>query len=138
MSPDKNSEVKVPRAELVISAVLRRGVTVSLALMLAGTALCFLCDADYGRAGGDAQDLARLIARDASFPRSVAWLVDGLAHLRGQAVIVLGVVLLLATPVLRVAVATVVFLLEKDRRYAAITFTVLVLLLVSFLMGKSE
>lgn len=138
MNPDKPSDSGVPRAEIVISEVLRRGVSVSLALMLAGTALCFLRDADYGLAGGDAQDLARLLAREASFPRSVSWLVDGLAHLRGQTVIVLGVVLLLATPVLRVAVATVVFLLEKDRRYAAITFAVLMLLLASFLMGKSE
>ena len=133
-----NSEVRVLRAEIVISEVLKRGVSVSLALMVAGTLLCFLRDGDYGRGAGDAADLSRLFARGATFPRTLAWLGDGLMHLRGQAVIVAGLMLLIATPVIRVMVATVMFIVEKDRRYAAITLTVLVLLMVSFLMDGAE
>ena len=51
--------------------------------------------------------------------------------------IVLGLVLLIATPVVRVIVSTVAFYRERDRVYVAITLLVLALLLVSFVLGRS-
>jgi len=51
--------------------------------------------------------------------------------------IVVTVLLLIATPVLRVAVSIFGFALEKDRAYAIITSVVLVLLLISFGLGKA-
>src|SRR4051812_31184391 len=47
----------------------------------------------------------------------------------------IGIVLLIALPVLRVALMTVVFLLEKDYRFAAISGTVLVIITLGFLLG---
>ena len=56
---------------------------------------------------------------------------------RAAAVIVAGLVLLIATPVIRVAVSLVAFTRERDRTFVAITATVLFLLLLSFLLGKA-
>jgi uncharacterized membrane protein len=48
-----------------------------------------------------------------------------------------GLLLLIATPVVRVAVTAVGFLAEHDRLYAAISVVVLVMLLVGFVIGSA-
>ncbi|MDR1280876.1 MAG: DUF1634 domain-containing protein [Opitutaceae bacterium] len=125
------------RVELLISEVLRRGVWISLALLATGTLICFLWSHDYGPGGGTVADQQRLIASEEAFPRTLAWLGEGLAHLRGQAIIVLGLLLLIATPVVRVIISIGGFAMEKDRLYVVITSTVLLLLFVSFALGKA-
>jgi len=49
-----------------------------------------------------------------------------------------GVLLMLATPVVRVAVAGVLFLREKDWKYGAISFGVLTILLLGAVFGIGE
>jgi uncharacterized membrane protein len=49
-----------------------------------------------------------------------------------------GVLLILATPVVRVLVAGVLFLREKDWKYGAISLGVLVILLLSTVFGIGE
>lgn len=49
-----------------------------------------------------------------------------------------GVLLMLATPVIRVLVAGVLFLREKDWKYGAISFGVLTILLLSAVFGIGE
>ncbi|MFZ1008306.1 MAG: DUF1634 domain-containing protein [Candidatus Sulfotelmatobacter sp.] len=49
-----------------------------------------------------------------------------------------GVLLMLATPVVRVAVAGVLFLREKDWKYGAISFGVLTILVLGALFGIGE
>jgi uncharacterized membrane protein len=49
-----------------------------------------------------------------------------------------GVLLMLATPVVRVAVAGVLFLREKDWKYSAISFGVLTILLLGALFAIGE
>jgi len=49
-----------------------------------------------------------------------------------------GVLLMLATPVVRVAVAGVLFLREKDWRYGAISLGVITILLLGALFGIGE
>jgi uncharacterized membrane protein len=60
----------------------------------------------------------------------------GLAVLRPIALAQAGLLALVATPVFRVAVSLVAFALERDRLYAAITATVLVLLLLSIFVVR--
>jgi uncharacterized membrane protein len=47
-----------------------------------------------------------------------------------------GLLLLLATPVLRVAVSILAFIYEKDGIFVMITSIVLALLLLSFVLGR--
>jgi len=49
-----------------------------------------------------------------------------------------GVLLMLATPVVRVLVAGILFLREKDWKYGAISFGVLTILLLSAVFGIGE
>jgi len=47
-----------------------------------------------------------------------------------------GLLVLIATPVTRVAVSIVAFIRMRDRRYVVITTVVLALLLLSFFLGS--
>jgi uncharacterized membrane protein len=126
------SGLQMRQAELLISTVLRGGVLTSLAVILAGTLVTFLHHPEYV---SSPQELARLTEAGASFPHTLRDVVAGLAALRGQAIVVLGLLILIATPVLRVAVSILVFLEQRDRTYVAITVTVLTLLILSFFLG---
>jgi uncharacterized membrane protein len=121
-------------AEDAISAILRAGVGASLLLIVAGTLLSFLRDGGYAP---HRSEVARLTGEGGSFPRTWSWFLGGLVQLDGQAVIVAGLLVLIATPVLRVAVSAIVFARERDRTYVAITITVLLLLLLSFELGRA-
>jgi len=55
---------------------------------------------------------------------------------RGTGLIQLGLLLLLATPVARVAFSVVAFLLQRDRLYVLVTLIVLGILLYSIAGGR--
>ena len=50
----------------------------------------------------------------------------------------LGLLVLMATPVMRVAVSVLAFIHHRDRTYALITAAVLCLLLLSLVLGRVE
>jgi uncharacterized membrane protein YfcA/uncharacterized membrane protein len=66
-----------------------------------------------------------------SFPKTFSQIWAGLLVLHPQSIIALGLLLLIATPVLRVAVSIVAFALERDFRFVVITVLVLVILILS-------
>lgn len=122
--------------EVIISHLLRWGVLASLILIGTGTILRFLHSGDYGAQGGTASDLQALIRPEATLSFTVPGFIHGLSHGQGQSLIIAGLILLIATPVLRVAISIVTFVIEKDWVFAAITSLVFVLLLCSFYLGK--
>lgn len=76
------------------------------------------------------------VQRLLAFPASFAQVGQGLLIHRPQAIITLGLLLLIATPVARVAVSLVTFAFERDRLYITITALVLAILLFSmFFLG---
>jgi uncharacterized membrane protein len=145
MNPGPPSQVQAPPSparhntphavEILISTLLRVGVVTSLTIVVGGTILSFAHHRDYIR---DPAELHQLTKPGAPFPHSVARVWEGVTHLRGQAVVVVGLVLLIATPVLRVAVSILAFAIEKDRVFMVITTVVLLLLLLSFVLGRVE
>jgi uncharacterized membrane protein len=72
----------------------------------------------------------------ASAPTDFSQLPSGLLALRPIAFAQVGLVVLLATPVLRVATSVVGFWLEGDRLYVAITLGVLAILLGSIFLVR--
>ena len=68
--------------------------------------------------------------------RSIGGVVTAALSLRGDAVIQLGILLLIAIPILRVAVSLFAFLLQRDWLYCVVTFLVLGILLFSLLGGR--
>ncbi len=62
----------------------------------------------------------------------------GLRHFNGQSIVALGLLVLIATPVMRVLVSVVAFLQEHDRLYTLITMVVFCLLILSLVLGAVE
>jgi len=145
MATTQNAEPDAPDAEIhameaLVSRVLEIGVVVSLALLVAGSLLLFLRgDSGYGQSLRDTALLTRPPQRGvpAAFPSSVQAVFTGVAHGRPYAVIGLGLLVLIATPVVRVAATLVGFIRVKDPPYIAITAIVLTVLLLSFALGKA-
>jgi uncharacterized membrane protein len=69
--------------------------------------------------------------------RTLTGIVHGAAALDSRAIIQLGLVLLIATPILRVAFTWVAFALQRDRMYVLITTIVLALLLYGLIFGHA-
>jgi uncharacterized membrane protein len=120
--------------EVLISNLLRLGVVLSLSLVSAGILLTFFHHPDYF---SSAQALRRLTAPE-HVPHSLADVLAGVVAVRGQAVVMVGLMVLMATPVIRVALSLLIFSRQRDRVFVGVTSVVLGLLLLSFLLGKVE
>jgi uncharacterized membrane protein len=112
------------RLEQLVGRLLRSGVVLSAVVVLAGGAWWL------AEMGGRAPAYHQFRGEPAEL-RHPGVMLRSLAHPRAEAVIELGLLLLIATPVSRVALALAAFALERDRTYAAITFAVLALLVYS-------
>jgi uncharacterized membrane protein len=110
--------------ETIIGLLLRVGVLIAAAVVLFG-AVIFLW-----RHGASLADY-RVFAGEPSSLREPDQILGGALHLQGRAVIQLGLLLLIATPVARVVFSAGAFLLERDYLYVAITLIVLGTLLFS-------
>ncbi len=125
---------KVRKVELAISLVLRIGVVVSVVIVAAGLVLMFAHHPDYLWLHGPVSYQA-LTSTSTPFPHSFGALWHSLAQGEGQGVILLGVLVLILTPVVRVAVGVLSFLYEKDLPMALVTLLVLALLVGSFFLA---
>jgi uncharacterized membrane protein len=110
----------------IIGTLLRWGVVLAAAVVAIG-GLWYLAQYGTGKPNyrffhGEPRDL-----------RSLRGIFTGLPGFHCLDVIQLGVVLLIATPVARVAFSVVAFHLQRDRAYVAITLIVLAVLLFSLL-----
>jgi len=128
-------EHRVRRTELLISHLLRLGVFVSLSLIVVGTVLSFTHHPDYLSSSAELQ---RLTQPGAALPHTLPEVVVGVREWRGQAIVTVGLLLLIATPVIRVAVSILAFIYQGDRIFILITTVVFCLLLLSFVLGKVE
>ena len=110
------------RFRALVSGILIVGVSLSATLMVIGFAGSLLVGWEGSLTGGapGMSGLADFGAMGAS-----------LLALRPVGIAQLGLVVLIATPVLRVAASCAAFALEGDRLYAGITLAVLAILLVS-------
>ena len=121
--------------ENLISKTLRTGVLVSIAVILSGLIFTFAHHPAYF---SSRPALGELIDAREHFTSSIGGVARGVRALHGQAIVMLGILLLIATPIVRVAISVFLFAAEHDRRYVFITATVLVLLLVSLITGLGE
>jgi uncharacterized membrane protein len=110
------------RFRLVVSAILIVGVATSAAFIAAGLAGSFLVGWEGSLAGAGPVD--RATSDFGILPR-------GLTTLRPAALVQVGLVILLLTPVARVVASVVGFALERDWLYVAVTAAVLAILLTS-------
>lgn len=117
------------RVQQVIGKLLRYGVTLAAVVVLAGGALYLL------RHGGEPAEYS-VFHGEPSELRHVGGILRGAAALDEFSLIQFGLLLLIATPVSRVAFSMVAFALERDRLYVAITGFVFAVLLFSLAGGS--
>ncbi|HEY7118445.1 MAG TPA: DUF1634 domain-containing protein [Tepidisphaeraceae bacterium] len=130
-----DGEHKARRVELLISNLLRVGVIVSLFVIVFGTTLSFRHHRDYL---SSPRELQHLTHPGTAFPHTFGEVFRGVRAMQGRAIVVLGLMLLIATPVLRVAVSIFAFVYERDLVFVLITGLVLGLLILSSILGRVE
>jgi len=114
----------------VIAGILLAGVALAALVVLAGGGLYLY---RYGTALPD----FRVFRGEPSDLRDLAGIIADAASWRSRGIIQLGLVLLIATPVLRVAFCLFAFLRQRDLQYVLVTLFVLALLLISLVGGMS-
>lgn len=124
MSDINQNKSNIVDTEIFISKALRIGVLASAITMAIGLIMLIIS----GNTGypGD------------TFPTSISQILYGLVSLKPYAVILTGLFILILTPVFRVGISIVTFLIEKDYLYVTITSIVFIILIISFLLGKGE
>ena len=110
------------KVERIIGVLLQTGVFLSILVALIGMTLYL------GRAGRQVADFQ--VFRGEPFElRGASAIVAAALAGRREAVIQLGVVILIATPIARVLLSLVAFAPQRDRTYVVVTLIVLVVLL---------
>jgi uncharacterized membrane protein len=122
MEKDNNS--KIEEMEIIVSNFLRIGVLLSAVIVAIGL-IVFLVSGNSGYTGS-------------YFPTTPSEVFKGILLFKPYAIILLGLMILILTPVFRVGVSILVFIKEKDSLYVKITSVVFIILLISFVLGKVE
>jgi uncharacterized membrane protein len=116
------------QVEQTIATLLRTGLIVAATVVMAGAVVYLL------HHGGELPHY-RVFRGEPADLRGIGGIVGDAWHLRGTGLIQLGLLLLLATPVVRVAFCVVAFALERDWFYVAVTLVVMAILLYSIVGG---
>ncbi|HEY6290567.1 MAG TPA: DUF1634 domain-containing protein [Terriglobia bacterium] len=125
----RNSEkLTDQQMEQVLGKLLITGVVVAAVVVLAGGIIYLI------RHGGEAAAY-QTFQGELAQSRTVSGILKGVAEGRGRGLIQLGLLLLIATPVARVALSLVAFARRRDLLYTIFTMIVLGVLLFS-LMGR--
>lgn len=115
--------------QILVGNILRIGVLLAMIVVIAGLALFIYANgsnkAQYGTfvEGGHA---------------GMAALWSGIKAGNANAIIELGVILLIATPIARILFALIGFWLEKDRLYMIISLIILCVMAVSIFTGAAH
>lgn len=117
----------------IVARILLVGVLVSAAVIAIG--LVLLAPSGTGKRVLLGQLLSEHVVYVADMPHSLRAVARGVVHGRPIAVIFLGLLFLILTPILRVAGVGVYFTVAGERFYAFIAFFVLLLLMLGFVLG---
>jgi len=126
-SPERFSDHAV---EQVVGRMLRFGVSIAAVVVVVGGALLLVqhggTPVAYSVFHGEPDGL-----------RSITGILRGVMAMQSESIVQLGLLLLIATPVARVAFTLVAFILQRDRTYIIVTTIVLALLLYGLVFGRA-
>ena len=116
--------------QLVIGWILRVGVVISMTIVFIGGVF-------YLYRHGHSIPQYHTFKSVPFFVQNASGLINGVFTLKGQAIIQLGILLLIITPILRVAFSIIGFIIEKDYLYTFITIVVLLIIMASMFTGQA-
>ncbi len=115
--------------ERIVGNLLRGGVMIAASLVFLGGIFYLFSSgadlADYHAFRGEPAEL-----------RSVYGILREALSLRNSGVIQLGLLFLIATPIVRVAFSILAFALQRDRTYTIVTLVVFAILIYSLTVGR--
>jgi uncharacterized membrane protein len=116
--------------QAIIGWVLRSGVFISMLVVFIGGVIYL---SRHGQTIANYHEFKGI----PDFVHSASGIINGIMHLRGRAIIQAGIILLIATPIVRVVFSAVGFIIEKDYLYTGITIIVLLIILISAFSGHA-
>ena len=116
--------------EQMIGRLLQVGVLIAAAVVLLGGVMLLV------QHGGAPVEF-RTFSTATSPLQGLTGILRGALAMDSMAIVQFGLVLLIATPVMRVALTLVAFALQRDRLYVVLTAVVLALLLYGLLWGRA-
>jgi uncharacterized membrane protein len=125
MEETKNTDID---PQHIIGWVLRLGVIFSMLVVLVGSAFYLY------RHGAETASYSKFVGVP-EFIHTPAGIWHGILTLRGRAIIQAGIVLLIATPIVRVLFSGIGFLMERDWLYTGISLLVLGIIVFSAVSG---
>lgn len=114
--------------EIILGNILRWGVILSSVIVLIG-GIIYL--SHHGGSSPDYETFRGLLMPY----HNLSNICDGILRLEGEAIVQLGVILLIATPIARIVFSIVGFIGEKDVLYIFIALLVLCIITASMLLG---
>ncbi|HEX3660570.1 MAG TPA: DUF1634 domain-containing protein [Acidobacteriaceae bacterium] len=117
------------RLETLVGVMLRTGVLLAAAVVLTGGVMYLVQN------HGARPDYAHFTPEPAQFA-TLKGAATGFLTLEPRSIIMLGLLILIATPVARVLMCVIGFLMERDRLYVAVSSVVLAILLYSLLLHR--
>ncbi|WP_442590566.1 DUF1634 domain-containing protein [Pedobacter sp. AW31-3R] len=130
MKTTENKKITDYDMQQLIGQVLRYGVLLSGIVAIIGGILYLF------QKGSGMPDYVHFSGEPAGYT-SLTGIIKGLASGSSTEVIQLGVVILIATPIIRIIFSLISFVLEKDKLYVLITAIVLFIILFSMFGGLS-
>jgi uncharacterized membrane protein len=125
---NKGSAISDARIDEVIGDLLRVGVVLSSLIVLIGGGL-------YLTRHGTELPNYHMFHGEPSELRSILGIIKDASSFSSRGIIQLGMLLLIATPVIRVAFTVVSFIIQRDRIYVGVTLIVLSVLIFSLAGG---
>jgi uncharacterized membrane protein len=116
--------------QAVIGWVLRIGVIVSISIVFIGGVIYLT------RHGHEIADDRKFVGVP-GFVHTATGIFNGIFTFRGRAIIQFGIILLIATPIIRVIFSAIGFVLERDYMYLGISLLVLLIIFASMLSGHA-
>jgi uncharacterized membrane protein len=125
---NKKAAISDARIDQVIGDLLRVGVVLSSLIVLIGGGL-------YLTRHGTELPNYHMFHGEPSELRSILGIIKDASSFSSQGIIQFGMLLLIATPVMRVAFTVVSFIIQRDRIYVGVTLIVLSVLIFSLAGG---
>lgn len=116
-----NSLKSTEHIEKIIGVIMRIGVSIAAIVLIAGIILALFKN-------NEVLDMESI---------TIPYLLKLSIHGNAYAIMMIGIFLLILTPIIRVIASIVLFAYEKDKLYTAITTLVLIILLMSFFIGHN-
>lgn len=116
--------------QAVLGWVLRIGVFVSTAVVFIGGVVYIY---RHGHSIVNYKDFKGV----PQFVHTIPGIIQGVLNFRGQAIIQAGIILLVATPVVRILFSAFGFVMERDWLYLAITLIVLCIIVAGVFTGSA-